>query len=298
MVRVAGKTGRLPVKPVGERYAIGWLHDYITVPAPTYPVDVSKGITLWGMLGNDQQGDCVFAALAHDRMLAGAQPTTEQVLAEYALYDHGQDIGANIADYLLWKFQRGDIEAFVPVHPSNVDGVMAELGRGIMLSANLTDDAQQLFQNDQAWTVANGETPDPNEGHCVLKVGSTGPMSQAAYGTCVTWGANQRMENAWQNACVDEAWAIVTKDDMGDQAFAALLTDLRRLPDVHIVPPPTPPKPAPSPAPAPGAASFPGALPEIDAEIVAKATRAGVSVPAYQNAVWSRLFHLNDALEI
>ena len=61
-VRVPGLRGRLPVKPVGERFAIGYLSDYLSepLPAPSYPVDVTGGISDqdWGMLGNGPDPTC------------------------------------------------------------------------------------------------------------------------------------------------------------------------------------------------------------------------------------------------
>ena len=59
----------------GERFAIGYLSDYLRepLPAPAYPVDVTGGIgdQGWGMLGNGPDptcttypngvGDCTFA---------------------------------------------------------------------------------------------------------------------------------------------------------------------------------------------------------------------------------------------
>ena len=55
MSRTPGLRGRLPAKPPGERYAIGWLSDYLRapLPAPVYPVDVTGGIGdyPWGLSG-------------------------------------------------------------------------------------------------------------------------------------------------------------------------------------------------------------------------------------------------------
>jgi hypothetical protein len=130
------------------------------------------------------------------------------------------------------------------------------LGRGVILGVNLTDDANALFNAGQPWTVANGEQPDPAEGHAILKVGQQQPTGANGYGTVVTWGALQEADWTWEQACVEEAWAIVTKDDMGDVAFAALLADLQALPHATVTPTPapgpvTPPAPAPQPAPSP-----------------------------------------------
>lgn len=261
MPRTAGRRGRRPVRPEGERFAIKWVHEYLApTAAVTYPIDVSQGITDWLMLGNGPDdtltvsipgvdptqgvGDCGPCGYEHDRMLAGAQPTANETVTLYMKYDKGQDEGVIIADFLLWLFQQGLIEGFAPVELSTVDSVMEQFKRGVLLGVNLTDDADQLFNEGQAWTVANGETPDTSEGHVILKV----KAQASGEGTCVTWGADQEMTAEWESACIEEAWVIITKDDMGETAYAALLADLKALPnEVEVNPTPAPPVPVPAP---------------------------------------------------
>ena len=164
-VRRAGLRGRRPVKPQAQRFPIQYLSSYLRepLPAPTYPVDVSAGITDWGMLGNGPDptcttnpngvGDCTFTGRQHYKMAkAGAGSETEQwetsdqLVAEYLSYDHGQDQGANIADLLLFWYQAGKILAFAPVdhtNPREVDAAMAAF-HGAYVGVNLTDDADTL----------------------------------------------------------------------------------------------------------------------------------------------------------
>lgn len=244
--RSPGLRGRLPERQGAERFAIRWAQEYVKVPpAPTYPVDVSKSITAWQMLGNSKVGDCGPAAYEHDRMLAGAAPTEQEVINLYFAYTNNQDVGVVLADFLLWLYRQKLIQGFAPVAPGSIDAVMDQFNRGIILGVSLTDDADQLFTDGKAWTTANGERPDPSQGHAVLKVKSSGAGQS---GTCVTWGALQDMTGPWQAACVDEAWALVTKDDLGDTGYAALIADLEALP--HFTgPTPVPPEPTGNPLP-------------------------------------------------
>src|SRR5216684_6308251 len=145
--RVAGLRGRLPAKPPGERFPVQYLPSYLSVPLPppAYPIDVSAGITEWGMLGNGPDktctthpagvGDCTFAGRQHYLMVkaaAGRQTenweTSDQLVAEYLAYDHGRDDGSNIADVLLYWYKQHKILAFAPVDhtdPATVDAAMA-----------------------------------------------------------------------------------------------------------------------------------------------------------------------------
>ena len=79
MPRTPGLRGRLPAKPPGQRFAIGWVSQYLRepLPAPVYPIDVTGGIGAehWAMLGNgpdptctthpDGVGDCASPARSH-----------------------------------------------------------------------------------------------------------------------------------------------------------------------------------------------------------------------------------------
>ena len=228
--RSAGRRGRLPVKPPAERFAIQYLSSYLStpLPPPVYPVDVTGGITDWGMLGNgpdptlpqypDGVSDCTFAGRQHNRMAkaaaAGEQEqweTTEALVAEYLAYDKGQDQGANMAELLLYWYKAGTILAFAPLDhtkPAEVDSAMAAF-HGAYVGVNLTDDADQLFEQHQPWTTASGEQPNPNNGHCIVKVAADGSQLDS----WVTWGVIQQSTVAWTRACLEEAWVIITEED-------------------------------------------------------------------------------------
>jgi hypothetical protein len=228
--RSAGRRGRLPGKPPAERFAIQYLSGYLTtpLPPPVYPVDVTAGITDWGMLGNGPDpacttypngvGDCTFAGRQHYRMAkAAAAGLTEHwensndLVAEYFTYDHGQDQGAQIADLLLYWYQAGTILGFAPLDHTNsaeIDSAMAAF-HGAYVGVNLTSDADQLFEQHQPWTTANGQQPNPNEGHCILKVAADGK----GLDSWITWGGVQQSTMAWTQACLEEAWVVITHED-------------------------------------------------------------------------------------
>ncbi len=246
--RSAGRRGRLPVKPPAERFPIQYLSSYLPapLPPPAYPVDVTGGVTDWGMLGNGPDptctthpkgvGDCTFAGRQHYRMAkaaAGHQTETfepsDALVAEYLAYDHGQDRGANVADLLLYWYRAGTILAFAPLdhtNPAEVDSAMAAF-HGVYAGVNLTADADSLFGHGQPWTIAGGERPQPQDGHCIVKVAADG----AAFDGWVTWGAVQRSTLDWTNACLEEAWVIITAEDAaaGDVNMAALRADIDAL---------------------------------------------------------------------
>jgi hypothetical protein len=247
-MRTAGLRGRLPAKPPGDRFAIKYVGEYATqpLPAPVYPVDVSGGLTDWKMLGNgpdpsvpehpDGVGDCTFAGRQHNRMAkaaagqeAEAWESAAALVDEYLAYDGGQDQGANIADLLLYWYKAGKILAFAPVDhtdPAAVDAAMQAF-HGAYCGVNLTDDANDLFNEGKPWTLANGERPDPSEGHCIVKVTADGNGCDG----WVTWGARQDSDEAWTAACLDEAWVIISQEDADAASLdiAALRADIDAL---------------------------------------------------------------------
>ena len=82
---------------------------------------------------------------------------------------------------------------------------------GAYCGVDLTDDADQLFQEGKPWTLAGGQRPNPDDGHCIVKVGADIAVSGAD--TWVTWGALQKSTPEWATACLREAWVIITAED-------------------------------------------------------------------------------------
>jgi len=243
--RVPGKRGRRPAKRVAIRY----IHQYATAPlaAPAYPVDVTGGIPdhAWGMLGNgpdptcttnpDGVGDCGFASREHYKYAKAAcygeqetRETADQLVTEYLTYDDGQDQGVILADVLLAWYKAGKILAFAPVDhtdPAACDTAMQEF-KGLYVGVDLTDDAEDLFTAGEPWTVAAGQQPNPQDGHCILKVRADG----TALDDYVTWGAAQQATRDWSTACLQEAWVVITSEDEAAKVdMAALLADITAL---------------------------------------------------------------------
>jgi hypothetical protein len=210
-VRTPGKRGRLPAVRGDAVSPLRFVHEYATLPAPAYPIDVSAGITDWGMLGNgpdpactshpDGVGDCTFAGRQHLKMAKAAAggetekwETSNALVAEYLAYDHGQDEGANIADLLLSWYKAGKILAFAPVDHGDPAAVEAQ-------------------HSSDYW---------------------------------VTWGALQGSTKEWTAACLDEAWVIITQEDADAASLdiTALRADIDALGGTGAPADPPAPEPA------------------------------------------------------
>jgi hypothetical protein len=251
---VPGLTGCLPPLPPGERLQIGYIHEYLGagLGQPSYPVDVTGGIGDhdWGMLGNgpdpactshpDGVGDCTFAGREHYHYAKAAcyglkglpRESPDALVAEYLKYDHGRDQGAVIARLLMHWYRAGLIAGFAPVDhtgPAAMDAAMQRF-KGLYCGVQLTPNADQLFADGVPWTLAGGVQPDPELGHCILKVYSDGKGTDG----WVTWAARQDSDAAWSAAAVTEAWVVILHEDELEPAeLAALQADLDAL-DGHV----------------------------------------------------------------
>jgi hypothetical protein len=106
---------------------------------------------------------------------AAAGKETEQwessndLVAEYLTYDHGQDQGAQIADLLLYWYNAGTILGFAPLdhtNPAEVDAAMAAF-HGAYCVAPST----RILRSDLQWTAA----ADIPEGEALLGFDEHGP---------------------------------------------------------------------------------------------------------------------------
>jgi hypothetical protein len=206
---------------------------YVTPALPTPPTsfDLTTKIKAWGMMDNDDIGDCTCAAAGHLLMewTENASkkmftPTDQQIIAAYsAITGYNPATGANDngaveVDVLNYWRQQGiaghKITAYVSLEPSNHNHVMDSvyIFGGCYIGLQLPISAQAQVQNHQPWSVPPGGTtgdgkPGSWGGHAVPV------MAYDAQGvTVVTWGALQIMTWSFWEAYCDEAYAILSPD--------------------------------------------------------------------------------------
>lgn len=208
--------------------------DFVNVAEvlPKVPVSYGhdSGITDWGMLGNDQYGDCTCAGACHEHMLlahAQGKPvpafTPDNALALYSAVtgfkkgDPSTDQGAQVRDVLNYRRKHGvkdsagkvhKIDGFVSVDPTNLDhlrvaGYVFEI---IGIGFAFPDYAMDQFNSGKPWTYEAGK-PAPTEGHYVPRVGHRNGLSRD-----LTWGREQGMNDPFHLHYVDEVWAIYSRE--------------------------------------------------------------------------------------
>ncbi len=218
------------------------LASYVTpsLPAPPATFDLTTKVKApWGMMDNDQLGDCTCAAAGHLIMEwtanAGKKilvPTDKQIVAAYsAITGYNPTTGANDngaveIDVLNYWRQTGiaghKIGAYMALEPSNHNHVMDSvfIFEGCYIGVQLPISAQAQTQNHQPWSVPPGGTTGDG------KPGSWGghAIPVVAYDsrgvTVVTWGALQTMTWTFWEAYCDEAYAILSPDYLNDKQEA------------------------------------------------------------------------------
>lgn len=210
------------------------LASYATAALPTPPAsfDLSTKVgAAWGMMDNDQIGDCTCAAAGHLIMewTANASkkmvtPTDKQIVAAYSAITGynpvtgANDNGANELDVLNYWRQTGiashKIGAYMALEPSNHVHVMDSvyIFEGCYIGLQLPISAQDQTKNHQPWSVPPGGTtgtgkPGSWGGHAVPVI-----AYDARGVTVVTWGALQVMTWTFWEAYCDEAYAILSPD--------------------------------------------------------------------------------------
>jgi hypothetical protein len=168
----------------------------------------------YGMLGNDQYGDCVPAGQDHLVMLRNKVVgvdvpfTTDDALDSYSsmtgfsklnpFSDQGTDI-QEAAEFWQKTGMRDtvpnfhQIDAYVDLQIGNVEQVClsAWLFVGSGIGVNLPSSAEDQFRAGQPFTVVQGDSNEGGHYIVIIDVASNGNL------VCVTWGAEQELTPDW-----------------------------------------------------------------------------------------------------
>lgn len=258
--RTAGLRGLLPFNPDKHARFKGAAHYGFTFPAPSYPIDQTKGTTDFGMMGNGPDpsltvnggnpvGDCgvagvpghgaMLGALVAGLPLAEHTMTSNAIVTLYFTYQaelagiawrpegndwtapEGLDNGVDLGDWLLWLFKQGIIKGFVKLETDEVDGAIAA-GLIVEVGVSLCRDADERFEQHEPWDVGPGNRPDPQEGHAIDQAGVVSPTGLRSF---ITWGGVQLATPEWEAAAVQQRFGVIVTDD----APQALIDDLKAL---------------------------------------------------------------------
>ncbi len=262
-------TRKLGKRPPTRRPAIAFAaHSPLdTLTAPV--ADPAPGLT-WPLDANDVWGDCVVAALDHALQaihaalgVPRASWTPAEILAYYRTQNpsfdpagagtgpgSSADGGMDVQTFLEALVADGTILGFAKVdHTDEAQMKNAVyLGLGIVTGEGL----RVAQQTQQVWDYSPG-SPEWG-GHATTTVGYPGSPDTDS---CVTWGTQVEMTQAFAFHQVDEAWFVLTqahvdhpgfRESFDLAGFAAAYTAITGSPFPAVIPP-LPPAPIPVPAP-------------------------------------------------
>lgn len=203
----------------------------VTLTPPPKRFGYGRAFKDWGMLGNDAVGDCVFAGAAHETMLwshaAGRHTdfTDAAVLSDYSAVtgydpaDPNTDRGTDVRNALGYRRTTGIVDAAGVRHQIGAYIALTPGDYGELIQAAWTflavgigfefpDTAMAQFDAGEPWYVVPGAQVEG--GHYVPV---TGRDSRAEIGV-ITWGRRQAMSRTFYETYADEAWAMVSADEL------------------------------------------------------------------------------------
>jgi len=224
------RLGKKPARLGAVKFKLGNYVDLSKLPTP--PAEFGHGFALsdWGMLGNDNAGDCVFAGAAHETMLWRKEAhlyyhfDDKGVLGDYSALtgfnpaDPNTDNGADMQQAAEYRRTTGIVDSLgwrhrVVAYMSLQVGNLSELYTAMYLfdsvgvGIRFPSSAMDQFNAGQPWSVVPGS---PIEGgHYIPAVGRQGGMIQT-----VTWGKLQLMTPEFYTAMCDEVIVYLTVENL------------------------------------------------------------------------------------
>lgn len=228
------KLGKLPPKfdPNAKKLARYFLTDDIKVPLH---IDWGTKVHNWGMMANDELGDCTAAGAGHieqvwtsnaSSLITITDADVIKFYSETTGYIPGEpstDQGGVEVDVLNYWKTNGfgtstgvhKLAGWVSVNPADLIQMKAGIN---WFGALYVGVALPLASQDQdVWDVhvhnlTGPWTPGSWGGHCVALVAynAIGPI-------CITWGQRKQITWAWWHAYGDEAYALLSTDWLNAQ---------------------------------------------------------------------------------
>lgn len=226
------KFGKLPAQEDSRTLKLA--NYEVFLPTPPKIFGYGGLYTNWGVLGNDDYGDCVLAGAAHETMVwtklrggTDVKMSTQNTLLDYSDVtgfdpnDPNSDQGTNMLDALKYRRTTGvrdafnsrhKIAAYVALEPGNFAQaiqacfVFGAIGIGFLVPDSIWDQ----WDNGEYWDVEDPNSPIIG-GHYVPGVGSRNSTARI---TIITWGRRWQMTKAFYEKYVDEAWVMLSEEQI------------------------------------------------------------------------------------
>lgn len=230
MAKKTYKLGKTPARPGAVSMKLTTYLAKTQLPTPPANFGHYELISSYGMLGNDNYGDCVWAGAGHETMMwckeAGSTVafSDKNTLSDYSKVtgfnpnDPSTDNGTDMqvaASYrrktgvLDGKAKRHKVVAYLALDKGNIDQQCsaAYLFGAVGLGIKFPNSAMDQFNAGKPWDVVAGAKLDG--GHYIPLVGrANGNL------LVITWGKIQEMTPAFFKKYNDESIVYLTKEDL------------------------------------------------------------------------------------
>lgn len=243
------KRGKLPARPGAVQLAFGSYFKATNLPAVPPRFGRPEIVRAWGVLANDQFGDCVWAGAAHETMLLRADAgfpsppfMTRDVLADYAAvtgFDPNKpdsDQGTDVQAAAAYRQKTGIVDAAgarhkIDIYTSLRIGDLDQLALATYLlgtvgvGVDLPSSADNQFNMIEPWDVVSGDVS--TGGHYIPCVG----RNSAGNFLFVTWGRLQAATPRWVKQHMDEGVAYISSERLTAKGLSPEGFDAAQLSD-------------------------------------------------------------------
>jgi hypothetical protein len=228
------KLGKKPARIDANRLMLAKYLPAALPPAPA-EADWTGGITDFGMMLNDNEGDCVFAAGGHAiqtwTKVLGVQrtPTDDQIQSYYEGWagyrpgDPSTDDGYVIVDFLnKWRsfgYCGAILDGYADPDWNNLDHIKLSIALfgGVCIGVQIAQREMDQWNAGEPWI----STQRGSEGHALWL-----PKYDGQWLYCVTWGRLQPMSPDFFVSHCDEAHTLRSPLFLNAQGEAASNVDL------------------------------------------------------------------------
>lgn len=209
----------------------------MVLPVAPIGYGVDRDFGDWGMLGNDEWGDCAWAGPCHEHMLwtkigtgTAAEFTTDNALAAYSGctgFDRNAgppdnnptDQGTDMRQGLLYRQKVGITDAagvahriggFCALEPGNWQDLMEALNifDAVAIGFEMPGSAMDQFQNGKVWKPVHGSHIEG--GHYTPAFARPSRLR----GSVVTWGKRQDFSEGFYKKFNDESYGVFSVETL------------------------------------------------------------------------------------
>ena len=231
------KLGKTKARPGAVKFKLAKYVVKAELPTPPKVFGDQDLVTgSWGMLGNDDYGDCVWAGAAHETMLWNKEANsvvafqTKGVLSDYSKVtgfdpkdaedtDNGTDmqVAASYRRKTGVKDANGKrhkVAAYLALKPGDYNQLVLAmyLFGAVGIGIQFPESAMKQFDQGKPWSVVPG--PKPKDGHYIPGFG----RDKKGNIIVVTWGKLQLMTPGFYRRYCDEVVAYISTEALTNGA--------------------------------------------------------------------------------